>query len=74
MCGFDENFKPKAGYNSSDNSAGLKFGLEPSVTSIVFHSVDKVNTDSQFKAAENGQVDNIGISLTHIIAMLNLWH
>jgi len=70
--GFDENFEAKARNNSGNNSDGLYFGLEPSVTSIVFHSEYKVNTDCQFEAAENRQVNNIGISLSHIIAVLNL--
>jgi hypothetical protein len=70
--GFDENFKAKACNNSSNNSDGLYFGLEPGVTSIVFHSENKVNTDCQFEAAEYRQVNYIGISLSHIIAVLNL--
>jgi hypothetical protein len=72
VCSFDENFKAKACNNSSNNSNGLYFGLEPSVTSIVFHSEYKVNADCQFEAAEYRQVNNIGISLSHIIAVLNL--
>jgi phosphate-selective porin len=70
--GFDENFKAKARNNSSNNSDCLYFSLEPSVTSIVFHSEYKVNADCQFEAAEYRQVNNIGISLSHIIAVLNL--
>jgi hypothetical protein len=70
--GLDENFKAKARNNSSNNSNSLYFGLEPGVTSIVFHSEYKVNTDCQFEAAEYRQVNDIGISLSHIIAVLNL--
>lgn len=74
VCGLDENFKPETGYYSSNNCDGLYFGLEPCVTSIVFHSDDKVNTDCQFEAAEYRKIDDVGISLTHIIAVLYLRH
>ena len=74
MSGLDEDFKSEAGNNSSNDSNRLNFGLKPGVTSIIFNSNHEVDANSQFETAQYGQVDDIGISLTHAVAVLNLRH
>ncbi len=72
MSCFNDYFEAEAGNDSDNNSDCFKFGLQPGVTSIVFDSLDKEDADTQFKTAEYGQVNNVCVSLNHVVAVINL--
>lgn len=74
MCSLNGNFKTKTGNHTCYDSYGFDFSLEPCITSVVFDCKNEEYADRQLKTAEYRQIDDICISLTHVVTVLNLRH